>query len=98
MPKHVADKLQAMSLEDLLRRKGLSHLRVRRHGVLLTLDSGPEDDPIPHVRFRRLGAHIWIVEMPKHSEGWEVTPLRGQIEKLLDVLVTEAPWTLAPLE
>ena len=36
--------------------------------------------------------------MPKHSEGWEVTPLRGQIEKLLDFLVTDAPWTLAPLE
>jgi hypothetical protein len=99
MPKHVADRLQERSLDDLVKRRwGLSHLRVRRHGVLLTLESGPDDDPIPHLRFRRLGAHIWRVEMPTHSDGWEVTPLRGQIEKLLEFLVTETPWTLAPLE
>jgi hypothetical protein len=99
MPKHVADRLQERSLDDLVKRRwGLSHLRVRRHGVLLTLESGPDDDPIPHLRFRRLGAHIWRVEMPTDSDGWEVTPLRGQIEKLLEFLVTETPWTLAPLE
>jgi hypothetical protein len=98
LPKHIADELQAASLADLVRRKGLTHLRVRRHGVLLVVESGADDDPIPHVRFRRLGAHIWRVEMPTHSDGWEVTPLRGQIEKLLDYLITDAPWTLAPLE
>ena len=98
MPKHLADQLQASSLADLVRRKGLDHLRVRRHGVLLVLESGPNEDPIPHARFRRLGAHIWRIEMPSHSDGWDVTPLRGQIEMLLDFLVTETPWTLAPIE
>jgi hypothetical protein len=98
LPKHLADRLQAASLADLVRRTGLSHLRVRRHGVLLVLESGPDDDPIPHARFRRLGAHIWRIEMPRHPDGWDVTPLRGQIEMLLDFLVTETPWTLAPRE
>jgi hypothetical protein len=98
VPKHIADELQARSLADLLRRKELNHLRVRRHGLLLVVESGPDGDPIPHLRFRRLGAHIWQVEMPTHSDGWEVTPFRGQIEKLLDSMLTEAPWTLAPLE
>ena len=98
MPKHIADKLQAASLADLVRRKGLDHLRVRRHGVLLVLESGPDDDPIPHARFKRLGAHIWRLEMPSPSGGWDVTPLRGRIEMLLEFLVTETPWTLAPLE
>jgi hypothetical protein len=98
LPKHVADQLQEMSLADLVQRKGLSHLRVRRHGVLLVLESGPDDDPTPHARFRRLGAHIWRVEMPSHADSWEVTPMRGRIEDLFDFLVTETPWTLAPLE
>jgi hypothetical protein len=43
MPKHVADQLQALSLEGLLKDKQLTHLRVRRHGVLLVLESGPHD-------------------------------------------------------
>jgi hypothetical protein len=98
LPKHIADELQAASLADLVRRKGLTHLRVRRHGVLLIVESGPNDDPIPHLRFRRLGAHIWRVEMPTHSDGWEVTPLRGPIEKLLDYVVAELPWTLTAFE
>jgi hypothetical protein len=99
LPKHIADRLQEASLADLVRRKGLNHLRVRRHGVLLVVvESGPDGDPIPHLRFRRLGAHIWHVEMPTRADSWEVTPLRGQIEKLFDYLITDAPWTLAPLE
>jgi hypothetical protein len=98
MPKPVADRLQALSLEYLIKTKELTHLRVRRHGVLLVLESGPDDDPIPHARFRRLGAHIWRLEMPTHNEGWQTTPLRGQIDKLLDFLLTEAPWTLTPVE
>jgi len=98
MPKHVADRLQALSLEYLLKDKQLTHLRVRRHGVLLVLESGPDDDPIPHARFRRLGAHIWRLEMATHNDGWETTPPRGQIDKLLDFLLTAAPWAVTPIE
>jgi hypothetical protein len=100
MPKHVADELQEFSLAHLLKAKGehLHHLRVRRHGVLLVLESGPDDDPIPHARFRRLGAHIWRLEIPDHTDAWQNTPLRGQIEHLLDLVVTQMPWILMPLD
>ena len=98
MPKHVADQLQALSLEGLLKDKQLTHLRVRRHGVLLVLESGPHDDPFPHARFRRHGAHIWTLEMAVHKDGWQTMPLRGQPERLLDFLVTTAPWALTPIE
>jgi hypothetical protein len=86
------------NFEYLLKTKALTHLRVRRHGVLLVLESGPDDDPIPHARFRRLGAHLWRLEMATHNEGWETTPLCGQIDKLLDFLLAQVPWALTPIE
>ncbi len=97
MPKHVADRLQADSLAQLLEGRELNHLRVRRHGVLLVIESGPDDDPLPHARFRRLGAHIWQLEMPSHTGSWQPTPFRGQMQVLLSMLETDFPWALAPL-
>jgi hypothetical protein len=97
MAKHTADRLQAVSLEGLLEDRGLNHLRVRRHGDLLVLESGPDHDAHPHARFRRLGAHIWRLEMPVHTGSWEGTPFRGQIQDLLSMLETDFPWTLAPI-
>jgi hypothetical protein len=95
--KHTADELQAMSLQGSLVRRGLTHLRVRRHGVLLIVESGPAEDPVPHVRFRRHGAHIWTLEMATHTGAWEPTFFRGQIEHLVDMVQSDFPWTVAPL-
>jgi hypothetical protein len=97
MPKHIADQLQAASLRGLLEAKHLDHLRVRRNGLLLVLESGSDDDRVAHARFRRLGAHIWRLEMPTHTGTWQLTPLRGPIEGLLDCLVEQFPWTVAPV-
>jgi hypothetical protein len=36
--------------------------------------------------------------MATHNEGWETTPLRGQVDKLLDFLLTAAPWAVTPIE
>jgi hypothetical protein len=36
--------------------------------------------------------------MATHAGAWEVTPLRGQIEDLLDFLITQSPWVLMPLD
>jgi hypothetical protein len=97
MPKHIADQLQAASLHGLLEAKHLDHLRVRRNGGLLVLESGADDSPVAHARFRRLGAHIWRLEMPTHTNTSQVTPLRGQMRDLLDCLVDQFPWTLDPV-
>ena len=96
MPKHTADELQALSLQDLLSRRGLPHLRVRRHGMLLIVESGPLDDPVAHVRFRRRGAHIWTLEFATHMSRWESTPFRDQIERLVDMIQSDYPWTVEP--
>ena len=95
--KHVADELQALSLQGFLARRGLPHLRVRRYGVLLIIESGATEAPNVHMRFRRHGAHIWTLEIATHTGGWQPTPLRGQIEKLVEAVQANFPWTLAAL-
>ena len=92
--RHTADELQALSLQGYLKRCGLTHLRVRRHGVLLIVESGPADDAVAHVRFRRQGAHIWTLEFATHMGRWEPAPYRGQIERLVDMIQSDFPWTV----
>jgi hypothetical protein len=79
-------------------RDGLGHLRVRRRADLLTLESGPEDDPIPHARLRRASARHWTLECATHTARWEKTGFQGTREKLLDLLVSTLPWVVAPIE
>ena len=74
----------------------LSHLRVRRRGELLTLDSGPTEAPCRHARLRRVTGSLWRLEMPTSSSRWELTPFQDQLKVLLQMLVEQFPWTLAP--
>jgi hypothetical protein len=74
----------------------LSHLRVRRRGDLLTLESGPPAAPRPHARLRRVTVHLWYLEMPASSNRWNLTPFRDQLKALLEMLAERFPWTLAP--
>ena len=96
MPKKSAELLDEISLAYLLRDKGLTHLRVRRSGTLLVLESGPKTDAERHARFRRQSAQVWQLEMPYRSK-WEVTPFRGRVDELLEILISTLPWTLAPV-
>lgn len=74
----------------------LGHLRVRRRGDLLTLESGPQNDPQRHARLRRVTVHLWRLEMPASRGRWNSTPFRDQLDVLLQMLVHQFPWTLAP--
>lgn len=74
---------------------GLGHLRVRRRGDLLTLESGPSEAPRRHARLRRVTVHLWRLEMPA-SNRWELTPFQDQLKALLQMLTEYFPWTLAP--
>ncbi len=76
---------------------GLGHLRARRRGRVVTLESGPKGEVVPHARFRRDTVHLWTLEMPTHSGRWEPTPLRDHFEVLLQTLKTQFPWTLAAI-
>jgi len=74
--------------------EGLDHLRVRRRGNLVTVESGPTQDPIPHARFRRVAVHIWVLEMATPTARWQPTGMRDQLKALLDALINDFGWTL----
>ena len=78
--------------------EGFEHLRSRKRGPVLTVASGPADDPIQHVRLRRVTKQWWEVEAPTSSGRWQRTALRGLRIDLLDALVTDFGWLMAPRE
>ena len=95
MPKKIAiEEYWADELQDDLAVRGLTHLRVRRRGDLLVLESGPRNAPSPHARFRRETVHLWRLEFPTHTGSWEITPFRDQLARLLDTLTKDFPWML----
>lgn len=96
MPKLAAEDYHAEELADDLRERGFKHLRVRRRGELLTIESGDKKDPVPHARLRRETVHLWRLEMPTHTGTWDPTPIRDLIGRLLALLTTDFSWALAP--
>lgn len=85
----------ANSLQIKLNRMELGHLRVRARGAVLTVESGPADDPVPHVRFRRDTVHYWLIEMPLRNGRWDRTQYRGVLDELVDFVAANFPWQLA---
>ena len=89
--------IQASAIEDFLaKRPGLSHIKVRARGNLITLESIDEEGIVyPHARFKRKGEaiHKWMLEMP--ARRWEVTFIEGTLTELMETLVEKFPWTLA---
>lgn len=99
MPNLRADGDDAENLLDLLTaHEGLGHLRVRHRADLLTLESGEQADPIGHARFRRASVHYWTLECATHTGRWERTGFRDTLPRLVELLVTTLPWTIAPIE
>ena len=95
MPKRTADAHHPGQLTRLLHERGATHLRVKKRGALLTIVSGPEDDPWPHARLRRDTVHLWFLEMAVRGSRWEKTPFRDTMDELVDLLVEQFPWTIA---
>ena len=99
MAKPRVDELDFDSAEEFLaERPQCRHLRVRRRADLLTIESGSPRDPVPHARLRQVTVHLWRLEMPTHSERWETTPFRDQLRTLLEMLVSDFGWALAPID
>lgn len=79
------------------RHEHLTHLRARRRGRVVTVESGPDDDPVAHLRFRRDTVHLWLLEMPARGGRWEGTPYRDTLEHLLGAVEERFPWALTPI-
>ncbi len=99
MPKFTADRYDVEGTDAFFKScEGFEHLRSRRRGDLLTIISGPGDDPVVHARIRRVTKQWWELEAPTSSGHWEKTGLRGNRIDLLDRVMTDFEWLLAPRE
>jgi hypothetical protein len=88
-----ADSMSVEEVADFLSaRRRLKHLRIRRRGPLITFESGPASDPIPHARVRRLSVHYWTLECATHKGRWEPTGERSTLGELLKFAVQAYPW------
>ena len=77
---------------------GLAHLRTRHRADAVTIESGPTDDPVPHARLKRVGVHLWTLDIADHRGKWEPAPVRATLEAVVAMLVGEFGWVLAPID
>src|SRR6266702_3663730 len=98
MPKLAAEDLDLdRAREFFAQHADLNHIRVRKRGDLLVIESGPEDDPVHHARLRRTTKQWWTLEMATHTGRWERTPFRATRDEILDMLVSQSGWTLTAI-
>lgn len=98
MPKLPADDLDLLRAREFFARHAdLAHIRVRKRGELLVIESGPDDDPVSHARLRRTTKQWWTLEMATHTGRWERTPFRATRDELLNMLVEQFGWTLTDI-
>ncbi|KYG11383.1 hypothetical protein BE21_57635 [Sorangium cellulosum] len=97
MAKLHADPVHAEAVASRLSARGFPHLRARKRGELVVIESGPDDDPIPHARLRRDTVQLWRLEIATHTGRWEPTGIRAPLNDILDVLVHDFPWVLTPV-
>ncbi|WP_438005929.1 hypothetical protein WME89_00755 [Sorangium sp. So ce321] len=98
MSKPHAAPEHADAVRSYLQAHGLQHLRARKYGQMVIIESGPEADPTAHARLRRDTVHLWTLEIATHTGKWEKTGFRGQWQDLLKLMMTDFPWTLAAIE
>ena len=92
-----AEPHHATHVEKLLRARGCSHLRARKHGAAVIVESGPTADPVKHFRIRRDTVHLWLLDMATHTGRWERTPFRASLHDLVSTVLDDFPWTLTPI-
>lgn len=95
-PPHV-ESYYGDAARDRLHQRGLTHLRVTTRHPLITIDKGTEDDPWPCARLRRDTVHLWILEIADSKGRWSTTHVRGLMDDLLDCLVDQFGWIVAPV-
>lgn len=84
-------------VERILHERGAVHLRARKRGSAVLVESGPSADPVKHVRLRRDTVHLWCLDMADHRGRWERTPFRANLDELVQTVLDDFPWTLTPI-
>ncbi|MCP4444806.1 MAG: hypothetical protein GY811_05600 [Myxococcales bacterium] len=66
MFKSRAEHYNAEHVEELLHQHGATHLRARKYGSAVLVESDPEVEPSKHFRVRRDTVHRWCLDMADH--------------------------------
>ena len=94
----LADEHHQRTVHQVLHDHGFVHLHVRRRAALLTLESGAENDRIPHARLRRVTSDLWQLEMATHTGRWQPTPINSSLQDVINTLIQDFGWTLQAIE
>jgi hypothetical protein len=97
MPKFQAEDSHPKTVERLLHARQLHHLRARKYGAAVIIESGPLDDPVKHLRLTRDTVQLWLLDIADHQGRWERTGERATLEDLITLVVDNFPWTLQPI-
>jgi len=84
-------------VEELLHQRGAAHLRARKYGSAVLVESGPSSDPVKHFRPRRDTVHLWCLDMADNRGRWEPTPFRANLDEPVQTVLDDFPWTLTPI-
>lgn len=98
MPNLRADEDHEDDVRDFLRRRKLSHLRVRRRSDVLTLESGPETTLSPTFACAACRSTSGPSSAPLTPGASKKTFLGDQLDKLLSEVQKTMSWVLAPLD
>lgn len=98
MPKPAPESAHTdATISQLHGHKGLEHLRVRKHGASLVIESGPPSDPVKHARLVRDGVSLWVLEIADHRGRWEYTGVREGRADAVAKLIGEFGWVLTDI-
>ena len=99
MPKLAADEAHAVdTTAQLHEHAGLQHLRVRKHGAAIVIESGPKGDAFKHARLVRDTTTLWGLEIADHRGRWGHTGMRATRSELVNTLVQEFGWVLTDVD
>ena len=93
MPILVTDT-DVSAVTKFLATPGHRHLRCRKRGNTIAIESGPADDRTPHLRVRKLSPKNWGVDAATHNGRWERMPFQGQLLEVLPLVAESFPWLL----
>lgn len=86
-----AEAHHASRVEALFHEHDARHVRARKYGATVIVESGPSDEPVRHVRLRRDTVHLWRLDIAGRGGRWEPTPNRDNIESLVSAVVENFP-------
>ena len=95
MPKYAAETYHPGQVEDFLHERGFDHLRARKHGAAVIVESGPLKNAIKHFRVRRDTVHYWLLDVADHRGTWQRTPFRGLLDDVLALVPENFSWVIA---